>query len=299
LGADTAWRSCSRPHASSTPGKPAWRWHGLAETVSGCADELARCEAPTTGFAPFPCFAAETVRFRTRLATTNRNPSAQAVTVANIPPQLADALQDRYEIERELGRGGMATVRRDDGHELGAEPNHSGPSVDPRDHWAPCYAPFTAGASLPDRLRTCRRLCGLSQNRLAPLLQVNESTLARWERGTRRPTHVLLKRVETFLASQPPIAGCRRTTPAGITRRSHGPPTCPQDVRRLRDKQAAVPTWMSRVHGAWLTSGRGMGGKRSTSVVTRILGSTRSFKGPDRPMTSPRPGNSTARRWIP
>ncbi len=30
--------------------------------------------------------------------------------MADVPPQLADALRDRYEIERELGRGGMATV---------------------------------------------------------------------------------------------------------------------------------------------------------------------------------------------
>ena len=30
--------------------------------------------------------------------------------MADIPPQLVDALRDRYKIERELGRGGMATV---------------------------------------------------------------------------------------------------------------------------------------------------------------------------------------------
>ncbi|HEX9054499.1 MAG TPA: serine/threonine-protein kinase, partial [Gemmatimonadales bacterium] len=30
--------------------------------------------------------------------------------MANIPTQLADALSDRYVLERELGRGGMATV---------------------------------------------------------------------------------------------------------------------------------------------------------------------------------------------
>jgi len=78
------------------------------------------------------------------------------------------------------------------------------------------YAPFPAGASLPDRLRTCRRLCGLSLNRLACLLQVDESTLARWERGTRRPTHVLLDRVETFLASElPAVADLPTDYPGG------------------------------------------------------------------------------------
>ena len=30
--------------------------------------------------------------------------------VADIPIQLAEALRDRYSLERELGRGGMATV---------------------------------------------------------------------------------------------------------------------------------------------------------------------------------------------
>jgi hypothetical protein len=35
---------------------------------------------------------------------------ATGVAVADIPPELADALKDRYRIERELGRGGTATV---------------------------------------------------------------------------------------------------------------------------------------------------------------------------------------------
>ncbi len=33
-----------------------------------------------------------------------------ATSVADIPTQLADALRDRYVLERELGCGGMATV---------------------------------------------------------------------------------------------------------------------------------------------------------------------------------------------
>lgn len=100
------------------------------------------------------------------------------------------------------------------------------------------YAPFPAGASLPDRLRTCRELCGLSQKRLACCLQVEESTLARWERGTRRPTHVLLKRVEAFLASQAPVAGLPTDYPGGHHLEISRPPsTCPQAVRGLRDKR--------------------------------------------------------------
>jgi hypothetical protein len=32
---------------------------------------------------------------------------------SSVPPGLADALADRYRIERELGAGGMATVRQE------------------------------------------------------------------------------------------------------------------------------------------------------------------------------------------
>jgi transcriptional regulator with XRE-family HTH domain len=61
------------------------------------------------------------------------------------------------------------------------------------------YIPFAQGRSLPERLRVSRRTLGLSQRELARRLDVDESTLARWERGTRRPSEALLDRLRTVL----------------------------------------------------------------------------------------------------
>jgi len=41
---------------------------------------------------------------------THCSASLPGISVTPVDPSLAQALQDRYRIERELGRGGMATV---------------------------------------------------------------------------------------------------------------------------------------------------------------------------------------------
>jgi transcriptional regulator with XRE-family HTH domain len=56
--------------------------------------------------------------------------------------------------------------------------------------------PFPPGRSLPERLRVRRRNLELSQGELARRLEVDESTLARWERGTRWPSQALLDRLQ-------------------------------------------------------------------------------------------------------
>ena len=63
------------------------------------------------------------------------------------------------------------------------------------------YMPCPAGQSWADRLRNSRRSLGLSQERLAGVLGVDESTVARWERGSRRPGAVLLERLEAILTA--------------------------------------------------------------------------------------------------
>ncbi len=45
------------------------------------------------------------------------------------------------------------------------------------------YAPFAPTSSLPQRLRRYRKIRGLSRKKLAGVLGVDESTLARWETG--------------------------------------------------------------------------------------------------------------------
>ena len=62
------------------------------------------------------------------------------------------------------------------------------------------HLPFSVDGSLADRLKTYRRIHGLAQKRLATLLGVDPSTLARWERGHSQPRQDLLERVEAVLA---------------------------------------------------------------------------------------------------
>ena len=50
-----------------------------------------------------------------------------------------------------------------------------------------------------ERLVHCRTMLGLSQKESAKSMGVDQSTLARWERGEREPTGTLLTRVVQFL----------------------------------------------------------------------------------------------------
>jgi DNA-binding XRE family transcriptional regulator len=49
------------------------------------------------------------------------------------------------------------------------------------------FNPLEPGITLPDRIRTFRRLTGASQESLASLLEVDESTVWAWEKGRRAP----------------------------------------------------------------------------------------------------------------
>ncbi|MCB4791746.1 MAG: helix-turn-helix domain-containing protein [Elusimicrobia bacterium] len=62
------------------------------------------------------------------------------------------------------------------------------------------YIPYSKDFSeYKDKLIYFRRLSGLSQEKLAALLQVDESTVASWERGEHKPTKKLLNKVEKLL----------------------------------------------------------------------------------------------------
>ncbi len=65
------------------------------------------------------------------------------------------------------------------------------------------YTPFPAGQSLPEKLKTYRWVHGLSEKSLAGLLWVDESTVARWERGMSRPTRESRRRLGILLKSVP------------------------------------------------------------------------------------------------
>jgi len=62
------------------------------------------------------------------------------------------------------------------------------------------YNPFPSPDGWPDRLIQGRTVLGLTQKESANRMDVDPSTLARWERGERKPTGAFLERVLKFLA---------------------------------------------------------------------------------------------------
>ena len=65
------------------------------------------------------------------------------------------------------------------------------------------YYPYPTPETLAERLLACRRYLGLSRRKMAQRLSMDEGTLAKWEKGTVRPTGKQLQTVEEFLRSEP------------------------------------------------------------------------------------------------
>jgi transcriptional regulator with XRE-family HTH domain len=64
------------------------------------------------------------------------------------------------------------------------------------------YPPLDgANGPLGERIKTYRRLMGASQKRLAVLLDIDPTTLARWEKGETRPDEECRKRIDRLLAT--------------------------------------------------------------------------------------------------
>ncbi|MBI4445124.1 MAG: helix-turn-helix transcriptional regulator [Acidobacteria bacterium] len=64
------------------------------------------------------------------------------------------------------------------------------------------YAPYEPLRSFPGWLRTRRTALGLSQERLAKALGMDESTLRKWGVGMHTPTRPSLERLKAFFNSQ-------------------------------------------------------------------------------------------------
>lgn len=63
------------------------------------------------------------------------------------------------------------------------------------------YQPFEAGTTFAENLRYCRRSAGLSQEQLAQRTGLDESTIAKWERGDNLPMPGNLDRLRAFFQS--------------------------------------------------------------------------------------------------
>jgi transcriptional regulator with XRE-family HTH domain len=62
-----------------------------------------------------------------------------------------------------------------------------------------CHDPRCQASSFAELLRQARLGRGLSQQRLAQVLRVDEGTIRGWERGRHRPSRRLLRRVARLL----------------------------------------------------------------------------------------------------
>jgi len=62
------------------------------------------------------------------------------------------------------------------------------------------YIPFeTKQDSLGKKIITFRRIHGLSQKKLASLLEIDSTTLGSWKRGEHKPTKQLYKKLATYI----------------------------------------------------------------------------------------------------
>jgi len=62
------------------------------------------------------------------------------------------------------------------------------------------YVPLAPSLSLPEALRAHRRAAGLTQEGLSSLARIDESTLAKWERGEALPSRATLTRLVQFFS---------------------------------------------------------------------------------------------------
>ena len=89
-----------------------------------------------------------------------------------------------------VGGGGCRQHRA-----LGPEPYRARDPIYPADHPVPRYAPLAQGETLAERLRLYRARRGLSQEGLAVLLRVDESTVQAWESERNRPSLSMRRRI--------------------------------------------------------------------------------------------------------
>jgi len=87
------------------------------------------------------------------------------------------------------------------------------------------YNPLAPPTSLSERLIYQRRLRGWTQDRMARLLGVDVTTLARWERGKRQPTRESLVSIRELL-------GDAKDCPTGCaSRERYTAAISPSDIR--------------------------------------------------------------------
>lgn len=98
------------------------------------------------------------------------------------------------------------------------------------------YSPFERPNNFPETLRAHRRAAGLSQERLAELTGIDESSLTKWERGETMPFPATAERLRRFFSKMgQPLPEFRLETFYGPERRAEAA------RRGWRTKKSCVP----------------------------------------------------------
>jgi transcriptional regulator with XRE-family HTH domain len=132
-------------------------------------------------------------------------PRSHSLTSRTRPPEKLETLGDHLRRRRLT----LKLIQRQVAQEIGVdassihnwETNASKPSL----QFMPAiirflgYDPVPPARGWSERLVHCRTMLGLSQKESAKRVGVDQSTLARWERGEREPTGAFLARVVEFL----------------------------------------------------------------------------------------------------
>lgn len=61
------------------------------------------------------------------------------------------------------------------------------------------FCPYDPAAPLIERLKTVRESFGLTQEKLAAIMNIDESTIAKWERGEHQPSRKYVQMIKVFL----------------------------------------------------------------------------------------------------
>jgi site-specific DNA recombinase len=140
-------------------------------------------------------------------------PRSHSVTSRTRPPEKLETLGDHLRRRRLT----LKLIQRQVAQQIGVdassihnwETNASKPSL----QFMPAiirflgYDPVPPASGWSERLVRCRTMLGLSQRESAKRMRVDQSTLARWERGEREPTGTFLTRVVQFLNEAEVVSG--------------------------------------------------------------------------------------------
>ena len=138
------------------------------------------------------------------IVLTQSYSSGRVIRIPTQPQTVGDHIRRRRLSLKMLQREVAAQIAVDTTSVFNWEANAAAPEI----RYMPAiiqflgYNPLPAASGLGERLVRHRRTLGLSQKEAARELDVDPSTLARWERGEREPTGDFLDRVKRFFDGQ-------------------------------------------------------------------------------------------------